>query len=226
MAFVTLVIVSRLVLIGVLIERVICQVHINIVHVLASWSFVRISAEPGEGHLVQVDPQRTHTIQKHIDSQIVLQVINEVRPVNILLNDVALLRCRQTVLIGHGSGTGFLLVDDLLNLIDRSCEENSFALALRVRFDDVGNFVLLTVVLIMCEIVPQVGHLTWQHPRLGEEIILRRHCFVHIHQVPCQVVFLRDTADARVHIYLLVGQQFRQETGCDSHVMPRQVIHR
>ena len=46
--------------------------HVDVVHIRLGWSLIRLSAKPSESHLMQIDSQRTHAIQEHIDPQVVL----------------------------------------------------------------------------------------------------------------------------------------------------------
>ena len=53
---------------------------------------------------MQVNPQWVYSIQKHVDSQIILQILHKVWPINILLNYVActLLVNVTTFSVDHG----------------------------------------------------------------------------------------------------------------------------
>jgi len=68
--------------------------------------------------------------------------------------------------------------------------------------------------------------LIWQDPCFWEEIVLLRVDSTHAHQVPCKVVFARDTVDPWVHVYLLIRQHFWQEIRSDRQVVPAEVPHR
>lgn len=85
MALVTLFILALLVVVRHFINGVICQVHINVVKVVSGRFLVCFRTKSCESHFVQVDPQWLHSIQKYVQAQIVLQIINQVRSVNILL---------------------------------------------------------------------------------------------------------------------------------------------
>lgn len=99
---------------------------------------------------------------------------------------------------------------DFANHVDRPREENAFALTERVWLYDVRHFVLL-VLIVMRPVVPEVGELTRQQPRLGKEVVFLWKHFVHAHQVSGQVVLLRDATDTRIHVYLLIRLQFLKE---------------
>jgi hypothetical protein len=62
MTFISIFIISLLVILTVLIECIISQVHINVVHVLFSGPLILSCAEASEGHLVQVYTQWGNTV--------------------------------------------------------------------------------------------------------------------------------------------------------------------
>ena len=68
--------------------------------------------------------------------------------------------------------------------------------------------------------------LIWKDPCFWEEIVLLWVDSTHAHQVPCKVVFARDTVDPWVHVYLLIRQHFLQEIRSDRQVVPAEVPHR
>ena len=96
-----------------LVDGVVGQVHEDIVHVSPGRFFVRLCAESGEGHLMQEYAQRVHSIQKYINSQIVLEIINQVRSINVLLHDVTHTLRVNVVLIKK-----LIMFSALKNLID------------------------------------------------------------------------------------------------------------
>lgn len=97
---------------------------------------------------MKVDSQWRNTIQKHVDPQIILQIIYKMWSVNILLNDVAYLS------LGSFLTIALLLLYEISDLINVASQKYSFALAHRVWLHNIGHFVLLTVVLIVSEMVP------------------------------------------------------------------------
>ena len=58
-----------------------------IVHVFRIGASVGLRAEPCEALLVDVDSQGTHAIYTNVYSQIVLQIIDQVRSVHIMLDN-------------------------------------------------------------------------------------------------------------------------------------------
>lgn len=62
--------------------------HKHVVEVAAPGSFISFSAEPSESHLVQVDSQRIYSVEEHVQTQIIFQIIDQMWLINILLHDV------------------------------------------------------------------------------------------------------------------------------------------
>ena len=143
--------------------------HVYIVHVILSRPLVRFSAKPSEGHFVQIYAQRSNTVQKHIYSQIVLQIFDQMRSVNVLLHNVAL-----------SFSCNFFQVTCLLeDLIDVARQEDPLALAQTVRLDNVSR--LLFAAVETRPVIPQVSRLGRKHPSLWEEIVLLRKVLDHPH---------------------------------------------
>ena len=86
------------------IDRIICQVHIRVVDIGATRFLIWLRTKSSESHLMQVNPQWVDSIQEHVDSQIILQILHKVWPINILLNYVActLLVNVATLSVDHG----------------------------------------------------------------------------------------------------------------------------
>ena len=84
-----IVIIAMHILVGVLVQRIVGQVHERVVEVVSVRAFVLLRAKPGERHLVQVDPQRIHAIQEHVEAEVVFKFIDQVWPIDILLDNVA-----------------------------------------------------------------------------------------------------------------------------------------
>jgi hypothetical protein len=70
-AFISIFIISLLVILAVFVQRVVCQVHVHIVHVLFGRPLILRRAKASEGHLVKVDTQWRDSVQHNVDSQII-----------------------------------------------------------------------------------------------------------------------------------------------------------
>lgn len=73
------------------------------------------------------------------------------RPINVLLHDVALGRA---LVIWIQNRICCFVIHEFIDLLNVACQENSFALTEIVGFDNEGDFVFLAIVLIMCEMIP------------------------------------------------------------------------
>jgi hypothetical protein len=71
MSSITLLILTLLVIIGELIDRIVGQVHISVVNIRGGRSLIRLCAKASEGHLVKVDSQRLHSIEHNVKPQII-----------------------------------------------------------------------------------------------------------------------------------------------------------
>ena len=104
----------------VLVDGIVCQVHVQIVHVEIIRHLVLLGGESCEATLMQVDTQRVHTIKEGIDPQIEFKVVDQVGPL-----DVAL----------HHATFVFTVFHDALKI---SCEKDSLALREPLWLDDEG----------------------------------------------------------------------------------------
>lgn len=64
--------------------------HVGVFHVASIRLLIGFRAEASERHLVQVNAERGHSVQEHVDPEIVLKVFDQVGPVDVLLHDIAL----------------------------------------------------------------------------------------------------------------------------------------
>ena len=79
-------IIGLLISIAVFIDGIVCQMHEEVVHISCCWFSVRLSAEPCHSLLVYVYSKWIHTVKKHINPEIILQVLNEMRVVDVMLD--------------------------------------------------------------------------------------------------------------------------------------------
>jgi len=69
----------------VLINCVVCKVHIEIVEILLHWAVVLIGCESGDALLINKNAKRIHSVNKRINSKVELQPVDEVGLVDIPL---------------------------------------------------------------------------------------------------------------------------------------------
>jgi len=70
-----------------LLNCVVRQVHIDVVDVLVTRLLVLFSGEPCQAILINVDSKRTDAHQQYVESEIILVPIDQVRLMQVLLND-------------------------------------------------------------------------------------------------------------------------------------------
>ena len=138
--------------IGLLIDRVIRQMHKQIVQIAADRCNVLGRCEPRQSLFIQKNSQRRHTCQQHINTQIKLQSINQIGLMQIPLRNVVLLWINPIVVTG---------------------QEDPFALAaiLRLNYECFG-FALIKLLFELFE----VGG---EYPRFGKELELTLKILLH-----------------------------------------------
>lgn len=180
-----------------------------IIHVSCRRPVVRLRAEPGQAFLVDVDAHWVHRVDEDVDSQVILQVVHEVWSVQVVLDYPAadallILSC-------------LYILEDLLDL---AAEKDTSALRQAVRFDYVSLTLVSLAVCWLLKLVLEVNHVAGEHPSLREEVELFWKGALHAHQVPRQVILLRDRVHAGVVIDFLVRIHLGQEVGCDGQIVP------
>lgn len=73
----------------VLVDCVVGEMHVEIVDIGWSRCHVGLSSKPGDSLLVNVDSQGVQAIDEDVNSEIVLQIVDQVRLVEVLLDHVA-----------------------------------------------------------------------------------------------------------------------------------------
>lgn len=198
---------------AVFVDRVVGQVHEEVLHIPRGRLLVGLRREASQSFLVDVDSQRVDTVDKHVDPQVVLQVVHQVRRVQVVLD--------------HPAPDPFLLMRLLDATHDRfhaAAEEYSLALRQAVWLHNESlAFLLCVPVCWLVKLIAEVDIVAREHPSLREEVELFLKCTLHAHQVPRQVVFSRDRIHARVVVDFLVRVQLREEVGCDAQIMPAHV---
>lgn len=63
------------------VDGVVCHVHEQVLHVSSVGLLVRLSAEAGNSLLVDIDPQGIDAVQQHVNTKVVLQVVDQMGPV-------------------------------------------------------------------------------------------------------------------------------------------------
>ena len=99
-AFVTEVVSARVLheVLALLVDRVVGQMHAEVVEVAAEGRDVVLRREPRQALLVNEDAQRNDTCDQHIYAQIELQIVNEEWFVQVALGDVMLANLHPIVI--------------------------------------------------------------------------------------------------------------------------------
>ena len=72
------------------VDSIVSQVHTEIVEVAAKWCDVLFGSKSGQSFLVQEHSDRNHGRDQEVDTQVELQVVDQIRLVEISLGDVVL----------------------------------------------------------------------------------------------------------------------------------------
>ena len=207
---------SVLVVLRKLVDRVVRQMHVDVVHVSSVRLLVGLCAKSGKGHLVQVDSERRNTIQKHVETQVVLEAIDQVWLVDVLLHNVAAALVHLPVI------DAVLLTEAAVKyIVRRTAQKDTFPLTQTVWFYNVSGLIFVEFILRI--VTAQIQRLTGQHPGLRVKLELFGKELLHPAQIPCQVIFARDAQDPRVHVDFLPRVQLGQKVRADRQVVPSEV---
>ena len=183
--------------------------HEVIIHVSCRRPVVRLGAEPSQAFLVDVDAHRAHSVDQYVDSQIILEIVHEVRSVQVVLD--------------YPTADALLLLtqlDIIEDLLDLAAEKDTSALCQAIRFYYVCLSLVSLAVYRLLKLVLEVNYVAGEHPSLWEEVELFWKGTLHAHQVPRQVILLRERVHAGVVIDFLVRIHLSQEVSCDGKIVP------
>ena len=76
MASFPLLILTVLVVVRELVDRIVGQVNKIVVHIVPGRSRVRLCTESSESHLMKIDTQWVHSVDHHVESQVILKVVD------------------------------------------------------------------------------------------------------------------------------------------------------
>ena len=130
--------------------------HELLLEVVLVGLYVRLSCKTSQPLLIDIQPEGTHPTQQHVHPKIKFELINEHRPLNVLLHNIV------------------PSISDLLYFLH---EENTLALTICFRFDNEGLFLLLAG-----NLFSQLAELRGQQPSFGKEIVVLGSSFVHVHE--------------------------------------------
>ena len=142
------VIITLLIGIAVLVDRIVGQVHEEVVHVSVCWLPVGLSAEPCHAFLVDVDTQRINTVEQDVDSQVILQVVYKVWVVDVVLDYVA---ASSFILLG--------LLYRVQDVVHSSTQKYSLALGETIWLHD--ESLLVVLVSSLAKLISEVNIVSW-----------------------------------------------------------------
>ena len=137
--------------------------HVEVVHVACGGLLIGLGAEAREALFVDVDSQRAHAVEEHVNTQVVLQAIDQVRSIQVALDDPA----RDPLLVlGHLNG-----VEDA---VESAAQKNATALGEGVRLRDVSVPGFLFAANRPPELVAKVELVSGEDPGGRKEVVLLR----------------------------------------------------
>ena len=140
---------SLLVGVTVLIDRIVGQVHKQVVHVASSWFAIRLRTKACQTLFVDVNTHRIASVEEHINSQIILEIVNQVWLIKVVLDDPA-------------SDTFFLLasLDAIEDSLHTSTQENALTLGETIWLHDICLPFRLSTIRWLVELVSKVDIVT------------------------------------------------------------------
>ena len=169
--------------IRLLLNRVVCKVHKQVLEVALLWSLIFLGCEAGETLLVDIDAQRVNAVDKRVDSEVELQVVNQVG-------------------LGHVALGNELIPLTQVNVLKLANQINAAPLTHVHRLDDEG------FVLLFCELKLQISHILGQNPSFRVKLVVSFVLLAHAVEVLCKVVLAGQLLDLGQRVDPLVGSKF------------------
>ena len=141
-------------------DSVVGQVHIQVWQVVGIRFFIPDSTKPGKPVFEEIDPHRVDAVHQHIDPQIKLQSIDQVRVRDVLLHHIVLV---------------------LINLAQTLGEVDASPLTIGFRLHN--ECVLVTLLLLSKVLSFELIVVTWQDPGSREKSVVFWKLFRHLLQV-------------------------------------------
>lgn len=162
---------------AVFVNRIVCQVHMQISQVAALGRNVFRGGKPCQSFFVDKDPQGSHTRDQHVNPQVELQAINQVRLVKIALRNVVLMRLKPLI---------------------RAGEEDASALTTVLWLND------KCLGLSFVELLFEALCIAWKQPCLRKELEVCPEVLLHAEQVLGQQILAGHSCHSRKVIGTLI----------------------
>ena len=169
---------------ALLVDRVVGQVHAEVVQVAAKGRYVVLCSEPRQTLFIEKDSKRDHRSDQHIDPQVELQVVQQERLVEIALRYIVLAS---------------------LVPIEVAGEEDTLALTARLGLDNEG------LCLSLIELFPEGLDVGRKEPGLREEVVLFRKVPLHGDEVLSEQVLAGQSIHARIMVGSLIAFHLDEE---------------
>ena len=141
-----------------LINGYICQMHAEVIKILLVRLLIGNSCKPCQSVLINIDPWRIHPKDDRVNTQIVLQVVDQVRLVDIALHDALVFRLDP-------------------RRIPRQKDTATLTLIIWLHYESPGIFMLL-----QCYVFREIFKIMRHHVRFRKEIVLLGHQSLHLVQ--------------------------------------------
>lgn len=173
--------------------------HADVLHVLLIRSHVVFSGKSGQPVPENKDAQRVHSGHQHVDAQIELQPINQVRTTQVTLDHAVLGR---------------------VDVLQPTSQKDSFSLGQALRLNDVGASLPLGLGVIVSLELAIIGR---EGPGEGKESILFRTFFTQAHEVLGHQVLSREGIHPWEMVNFLMVFHFHEHFWGDCPVGPPKI---
>ena len=165
--------------------------HEKIIQIGSFWGCVRLCSESCNTLFVDVHPHRVDSVEQHVNSEIVLEIIYQVRLI-------------QVVLHNESSFSG-AIVNYLLTV---ARQVNALALRETFWLYYVRFFLLKRFARSINKLFSKISSFLWDQPSLWKKFVLCRESSLHFHQVSCQIVLPCHNIHSWVLIDFLIWLHF------------------
>lgn len=157
---------------------------------------------------MDVDAEWIQATEKHVESQVVFELLDEMWFVEVLLDDPA------------ASVVGRVFYN--LVVVSTKVDTLSLGEVIRFHYVDLSHLPGRAPVLVY-ELILELTGLHWHDPSLREEFELVREHLLHLHQVSSHGVLSRDDLDSRELAHFLVGLHLAEVVRRDAQIVPTDV---
>ena len=186
-----------------LVDRIVRQVHVEVVEVVLIGGTVLTSRQATEPLIVEKNSKRVHAREEHVNAQIKLELVDQEWLVEIPLHHVVLIR---------------------IEVLEVARQEDATALCSRfwLRYESLAAN-LPSLLSLIAELLLKFAKFCWQEPGLREKLVVLWVQLLHALQVASQMVFARKCVHTRKVIDTLIWFHSVQFVNLDAAVGPENV---